>query len=69
MTGPFDTIALRQASEMPWPTEFREQSRLWAQNSSDLAAAADWIDELEAMVARLRSEVARSSETAGGKRV
>jgi hypothetical protein len=56
MDAVFDTQALKQASELPWPSEFREQSRLWAQNSSDLAAAAEYIEELEAEVARLRGE-------------
>ena len=53
---PFDTDALRQASELRWPDDFRGQARLWAQNSSDLEAAADYIDELEAELSRLREQ-------------
>lgn len=56
MSDVFDTAALRQAAEMPWPADFKEQSRLWAQNSSDLAAAADYIDELEAALAATGKE-------------
>lgn len=58
MSDVFDTAALRQASEMPWPTDFKEQSRLWAQNSSDLSAAADYIDEILSELERLLADQA-----------
>jgi hypothetical protein len=51
LSDEFDTEALRQAAETPWPTDFREQTRLWVQNASDLAAAADYIEELEKKIA------------------
>ena len=46
----FDVAALRQAAEIPWPTDFRTQTRYWVQMGSDLAAAADYIDELLALL-------------------
>lgn len=42
----FDTQALRQASQMPWPKERKAQMQLYTQNAQDLAGAADYIEEL-----------------------
>lgn len=49
MAPVFDTPALHEWADTPWPDDRREQIRLFNQLRTDCAAAALFIDELVAL--------------------